>query len=99
LIFYVRSPVKSIVGVYEVTSKVFEESTYRPWEDRFYPYRVRIKPLSTDLKELSEPIPLEASVGKVSKIKSSQPFMGKSMVPLTKEDYGFIKSLIEKHAR
>jgi predicted RNA-binding protein len=79
-----------------VTSKVFEESTHRPWDDRLYPYRVRIKPLSENLKELSKPIPLEAFVGKVSKIVSTKSLMGKSMVPLTEEDYRFIKSLIEK---
>jgi predicted RNA-binding protein len=82
-----------------VTSEVFEESTFRPWEDRLYPYRVRIEPLSADLKELSEPIPLEAFVGKVSKIMCSKSLMGKSMVPLTEEDYSFIKSLIEKRVR
>jgi len=96
LIFYIRSPVKGIVGIYEVASNVFEESEYFPWEDRLYPYRIRIKPVSDDLKELPKPIPLEAFVGKVSKIKSPKAFMGKSMVSFSEEDYEFIKSLIKK---
>jgi len=94
LIFYCISPVKAIVGIYKVTSKVFEDRDPAPWEDRLYPYRIRIKPFSRELKELSKPIPLEAIAGKLSKVKHTRSMMGKSMIRLTTEDFNFIKSLI-----
>lgn len=96
LVFYVISPVRGIVGIYEIVSEVFEDRRYFPWEDRLYPYRVRIRPLSEELKKLPTPIPLKVIKGKLSKIKSSRSFMGQSIVELTKEDFNLIKSLIKK---
>jgi len=96
LVFYVRFPVRAIVGIYEASSEVFEERKLSPWKDRLYPYRIKIKPISEELKELSKPIPLKMIVGKVSAIRSSRSFMGRSIIPLTTEDFKFIKSLVEK---
>jgi len=86
-LFYLTSPIRGVIGVYEAVSDTFETQELSPWQDRLYPYRVVIKPLSNITSELREPIPFDKIVGKAEKIKSGYSLYGKSLIPLSQEEY------------
>lgn len=79
LLLYVKSPVKRVLGFCKVKSRMFEESRMTPWEDRLYPYRLRI----SHVKEAN--VPFKRFVGKIGGIKSRIP-MGVSLIPLCEGD-------------
>lgn len=86
-LFYLTSPIRGVIGVYEAVSDTFETQELAPWSDRLYPYRVAIKPLSNITSELIEPIPFNKIIGKAEKIKSSYSLVGRSLIPLSQEEY------------
>jgi predicted RNA-binding protein len=79
LLFYVTSPVKSILGMSRAASSMFEEKQMAPWNDRHYPFRVRI----SDVEETA--IPSKAFVGKIAGIKKRIP-MGQSLIAISQSD-------------
>lgn len=95
-LFYLTSPVKAIVGIYEAISDPFETQELEPWPDRLYPYRVQIKPLTDMNLELRKPIPFDVIIGKAVKIKRSYSLFGKSLIPLSRKEYNRIVGAVLK---
>lgn len=85
LVFYVISPVKAIVAIYEVSSQMFESANMAPWTDRQYPYRVRI----THTRDCY-----------VSYYQFAKPriYMGASMIPMTDGELRAIEALCNSDA-
>lgn len=86
LVFYVISPVKAIVAIYEVSSQIFESADMAPWTDRLYPYRVRI----THKRDCYVPY---------DQFTKPRIYMGASMIPMTDRDLREIEALCDSHAR
>jgi predicted RNA-binding protein len=93
LIFYLKSPIRGIVGVYKVVSHVFKSNSLEPWNDRLYPFRVRIEPLNKKTVEFDKVIPFRDIVGKAEKIKTLHSLMGQSIIPISKSEFNEIKKL------
>jgi predicted RNA-binding protein len=98
LVFYV-SP-KKITGVFQVASEPFED-----WKEIFshegfekkeiFPHRVRVEPVLLPEK----PVEFDHLIPKLKFIISKSKWMGylrRAMVPIPKEDYDLILSLIAK---
>jgi hypothetical protein len=79
----------SILGVSKAVSTYFESKELFPWNERLYPFRIRLD------KVFELNIPLKAFKGRISGINSSSnPIpMGVSIVPLSIDDAKLIISL------
>jgi predicted RNA-binding protein len=93
LAFYLLAPIRSIIGFYRATSSIFTETTIEPWNDRHYPYRIMIEPLSKKAAELRQPIRFDEIVGKIGKIQNRWSLIGRSAVPLTDKEFFLLCSL------
>ena len=94
LAFYLRSPIRQIVGLYKATSNMFIQESKEPFNDwRTYMHRIRIEPLSKETRELERSIPLDTIMGRLSKLQNRYQLFGRSVIPLTEDDYWVICSL------
>jgi len=93
LVFYATIPVKSVVGVYKATSEAYRDDKVRLWTNRLYPLRIRVEPISDVRSHLKEPIPLDRIVGKAEKIRTRFSLMGKSIIPISLNEYHEIMKL------
>jgi len=83
-----------IVGIFEVCSEIFEDSS--PIFDKAYRYRVKLKPI----KILKKPLEFKPLVPRLKFIKNKKNWggelRGKSMRKLPEEDFRLIMAEIER---
>lgn len=104
LVFYLKSPVKAIVGIYEVASSMYvSEETL--WKDRLFPYRVKIMPirkvyaLKNGTLYFENSLRLLKLIGKLKSLSCLAALQGRSMIPITESDFNLIDSTLRKKAR
>ena len=104
LIFYVKQENQKgkiieprIVGVFEVASDVYEESTKifkaPPKTNETYPLRIKVKPLILGEIKFKPLLPQLTFIK--NKKRWSGHLMGKAMRPIPREDYELIRRLME----
>lgn len=94
LVFYVKKPISSIVGIGEVSSEMFVDDNKLPWLDRSYPYRVRLRHIRNGKLELDEYLPLSGFVGKIEGVKTRWSLQ-RAMISLSWSDYLMICTLLK----
>jgi predicted RNA-binding protein len=85
LLFYAVSPACKILGKSKASSLMFKENKLSPWENRLYPYRIKI----SKIDQLY--VPLRMFINGISSIHGRIQ-RGASIIPLKKEDFDFIVS-------
>ena len=101
LVFYVKSPVQAIAGIYEAVSKVYIDAEQLPWDDGPYPCRIRIRlvgkvrNLKGTFKERNL-LRLPTLIRKLKSVRSLPALQGKSMIAIAERDFRFIQLLLEK---
>jgi hypothetical protein len=83
LVFYAVSPRKSVVGKAFAESSSYLTTEREPWDDRLYPYRVRISEVESFVARAKD------FLGKVSVFKTIP--RGRSIVSISNEDLEVIQ--------
>ena len=99
LVFYLKNPVKAIVGIYEVKSSMYVDKRNFLWKNQLYPYRIRIEPIKRviEVKNLAGTgnlLSLSEIIGKITGLRSLSALQEKSMVAITAAEFRIMNSLL-----